>query len=226
MKITNIEPQKKKSDRVNIFIDGQFAFGISMALRFENKLEVGQGISESKVKELIEKDQIERLVNKALRFLSYRPRSEKEIREHLLRKGGLVDIKSEEEKAQYNQSIEEVIKQLKKLDQIDDAAFAKWWVEQRLRFKPQALGLIKRELLVKGVDKDTIEETTHLRQGFGGQANEEDLAMRAASKKLVSYKKLEPKDFRIKMGQFLARKGFSWEIIKKTVDSLAGKRVE
>jgi len=237
MKITDIEPQKKKLDRVNVFIDGQFAFGISQALRFENKLEISQEISEGKIKELIEKDQIERLVNKALRFLSYRPRSEKELRGYFLRAAKLGEIKTEVEKAQYNASIEKVISELKRLDQVDDAAFASWWVEQRLKFKPMASALIKRELLAKGVDKEVIEETmneakeTPLRpstyaQGFAGQADEEDLAMRAASKKLTSYKNLEPKEFKIKMGQFLARKGFSWEVVKKVVDSFREKRVE
>ncbi|OGY21868.1 MAG: hypothetical protein A2126_00615 [Candidatus Woykebacteria bacterium GWB1_45_5] len=225
MKITAIEPQKKKADRVNVFIDGQFAFGLSMALRFENKLEVSQEISEGKIKELIEKDQIERLVNKALRFLSFRPRSEKELRDHFLRTVRPVEVKSEAEKTQYSDSIEKVIGELQRLEQVDDAAFAKWWVEQRLRFKPMSVSLIKRELLAKGIDKEIVEEVMKGTKETES-TNEDNLAMKAATKKLSSYKNLEPGDFKIKMGQFLARKGFSWEIIKKTVDTLIEKRVE
>jgi regulatory protein len=225
VKITSIEPQKKKLDRVNVFIDGRFAFGLSQALRFENKLEVGQEISESRIKELVEKDQIERLFNKALRFLSYRPRSEKEITDHLLRKGKLLDLKSEDEVAQYNESVEKTIKNLKRLDQVDDDAFAKWWIEQRLKFKPQAIGVIKRELLAKGIDQDVIEETIGAVKKAEG-TGDEDLALRAAEKKLISYKNLGPEDFKIKMGRYLARKGFSWEVIKKVVDSFLEKRVK
>jgi len=236
MKITDIQIQKKNPNRVNIFLDGQFAFGLSADVRFEENLEIGQEISDKKIGELIEKDQVERLVNKSLKFLSFRPRSEKELRDHLLWGSKPTEIKSEIEKAAWQQSIEKVIAKLRQFGQVDDAAFASWWVEQRLKFKPMATNLIKRELLAKGVDKEVIEEVmegTPLRptsheasRGFAGQANEEDLATRAAAKKISSYKNLEPKDFRIKMGQYLARKGFGWEIIKKVVDSLIEKRVK
>jgi len=224
-KITDIQIQNKNPNRVNIFLDGQFAFGLSATIRFDERIEIGQEISDKKIGELIEKDQVERLVNKSLRFLSFRPRSEKELRDHLLRAGKLKEIESEVEKAGYNQSAEKVITELKKLGQVDDGGFASWWVEQRLKFKPMAMALIKRELLAKGVDKETIAEAIKVTEGVEG-TNEEELAKKAALKKLSSYKKLDSETFRIKMGQFLARKGFSWEIIKKVVDSFVEKRVE
>ena len=224
-KITDIQIQKKKTDRVNIYIDDKFAFGLSVALRFENKLEIGQEISVQKAKEFIEKDQIERLVNKALRFLSFRPRSEKELRDYFAYKGRLAEIKGEAEKSHYNVSIDKVITKIQKIGQIDDKAFALWWVEQRLRFKPRASSLIKRELLAKGIGKEIIEEITKETKE-SKEASEENLAIRAASKKISSYQKLDQEKFRNKMGQFLARKGFSWEVIKKVVDSLFIKRVK
>jgi regulatory protein len=220
-KITDIAPQKKNPKRVSIFLDEEFAFGVSLNLRFEKKLESGQSLSEKQIANLIELDQVERLVNKALRFLSFRPRSEKEIRDHLLRKGKLKDIhKSDAEKSQYEKSVEKVIAKLKKLEQINDKEFAKWWVEQRGRFKPRGERLVKVELFQKGIDRDVIDEVVKQ----GEESNEEELAKKAALKKLSSYRKLNYEDFRNKMGQFLARRGFSWNVVKKVVDTMERNR--
>ena len=123
-KITDIKQQQKDPNRFNVFIDGKFAFGISAEIRFVKKLEVGQRVSEKQNENLITADQTERLLNKALKFLSFRPRSEKEIRDYLLRKGKLKEVKSEVEIKQYEVSVEEVIKRLKKLEQINDYGFA------------------------------------------------------------------------------------------------------
>ncbi|MEX0616298.1 MAG: RecX family transcriptional regulator [Candidatus Woykebacteria bacterium] len=224
MKITNIEPQKKKQ-RFNIFLNGEFSFGVSADVLFEEKLKVGRDLDESEVSKVIEQDQTKRLLDKSLRLLSYRPRSEKEVRDYLLRKQKIKEIeKSEVEKAQYEKSIERVISRLKDLDQIDDKEFALWWAEQRSKFKPLGQSLIKLELRQKGIDVDIIEEVAKGAQGTEEtNGSEVELAKKAALKKLGSYKNLEKAEFRVKMGQFLARRGFSWDIIKKVVDTLSKK---
>ncbi len=220
-KITDIVPQKKNPKRVNIFLDEEFAFGISTEILFEKRIEVGQTLTEKQIANFIELDQVERLLNKALNFLSFRPRSEKEIREHLLRKGKLKDIhKSDSEKYQYEKSVEKVINKLKRLSQINDKEFAKWWVEQRGKFKPRGERLVKVELFQKGIDRDIIDEVIEKDE----ESNEEDLAERAALKKANSYRKYDSNDFRNKMGQFLARRGFGWNVIKKVVDTLERNR--
>lgn len=220
-KITDINQQKNNPKRVNIFIDREFAFGISFDLRYGNKLEIGKNISEKQIQLIIRLDQIERLFNKALKFLSYRPRSEKEIRDHLLRKGRLIGIeKSEDEKEQYEKSVNLVIKKLKGIGQINDNEFANWWVEQRKKFKMRGNRLIKMELLQKGVDKELIDEK------LNRENKDEDLSLaeKVALKKVASYKRLDKNEFRIKMGQFLARRGFEWGVIKKVVDTLEKSR--
>lgn len=220
-KITDISQQKNNPKRVNVFLDGEFAFGISFDLRYVKKLEIGKNISEKQIQLIIRLDQIERLFNKALKFLSYRPRSEKEIRDHLLRKGRLIGIeKSEDEKEQYEKSVNLVIEKLKRVGQIDDNEFANWWVEQRKKFRIRGNRLIKMELLQKGVDKELIDEK------LNRENKDEDLilAEKVALKKVVSYKRLDKNEFRIKMGQFLARRGFEWGVIKKVVDTLEKSR--
>lgn len=218
-KITDINPQKKNSKRLNVYINGDFAFGISAQLRFEKRVEIGQEINSQRTQDLILLDQIERLQDKALKFLSFRPRSEKEMKDHLLRKGKLKEIKSDIEKAQYEISIQEAIKKLKRIGQIDDSEFSKWWVEQRYNFSPRGENLLKAELRSKGIENNLIDELLQNDTEIQVQ-----LATKAAEKKIRLYKKLEEKEFKDKMGQFLARRGFSWTIIKQVVDSLSKKR--
>ena len=222
-KITDIAPQKKDHKRVSIFVDHEFAFGISLEIRFEKKLSIGQNLTEKQIGDLIELDQVERLFNRSLRFLSFRPRSEKEIRDYLLWKGKLKEInKSEAEKIQYEKSIDKAIIKLEKLDQINDKGFALWWVDQRKKFKQSGNRLIKLELMQKGISKDVIEDVFQ-EENLGFQS-EYEIAEKAADKKLNTYKKLEIKEYRVKMGQYLARRGFDWEITKKVVDTLSKKR--
>jgi len=222
--ITDIQPGKKDPKRVNVYLDGEFAFAVSLESKVINKLQINQEISEEKTHELIQQDQLERLTNQALRFLSFRPRSEKEVRNYLIQKLKFSD-QGEEEKQNFEKSISRVIEKLKHLGQVNDEEFAKWWVEQRNRFRPKGSRIIKLELLQKGVDKELISEVLRSYQS-GGEQGQLNLAINAALKKISSYQKLEQREFKIKMGQFLARKGFDWETIKKVVDTLEEKRVK
>lgn len=217
-KVTAIEPQKKNPLRENIFLDNVFAFGISAELRFLSKIHAGDNLIPSQVKKLIQKDQIARLVEKSLNFLSYRPRSEKELKDHLLFKGKLTEIESEFEKKEYKRNIDEAVNFLKKHKQIDDKQFAIWWVESRRKFKKAGDHIIKQELSIKGIDKELANELlTEM------ESDPYELAMEATKKKLVSYQKLARREFKIKMGQYLMRKGFSWETISRVVDTLSKK---
>lgn len=213
-----MQPQKKNPKRVNIFIDGEFAFGISRESKIINKLKIQDSLSDIRIQNLIFNDQVERLLGKAIKFLSYRPRSEKEIRDNLLQKLKLTD-KAEEEKKNFEKSIEEVIKKIKKIGQIDDREFAKWWVDQRTRFKKMSPRIIKSELWKKGIDKELIDEIL-----TESNIDQYSLALEAAKKKLSSYKSLDKVEFKTKMSRFLASRGFSWEGIKKVVDTLSESR--
>ncbi|MCL5411759.1 MAG: RecX family transcriptional regulator [Patescibacteria group bacterium] len=223
--ITAIEKQKKDSKRVSVFLDGQFAFGISLEQKFEEKLKIGQVLTGVQVKELVEKDQVSRLMDKALHFLSYRPRTEKEVRDQFLRKGKLKDLKTETEKAAYQNSVEKVINQLKKYGQVDDFDFAKWWVEQRLRFNPRGFRLLKMELRQKGVSREIIDQVAKERESQEeATGSPEESALKAGEKKLSLYRNLEKEEFRKKLGQFLMRRGYDWDVIAPVVDILLKKR--
>jgi len=220
MQITDIQPGKRDPKRVNVYLDGKFAFAVSQELKILNKLQINGQITQENLEKLIFEDQTNRLFEKALKFLSFRPRSKKEIKDNLIQKLRLTD-KGEEEKKTFEKSVENVLKKLEKIGQINDAEFANWWVEQRTRFKKASQRIIKSELLSKGLDRDTIETAlTKI------EIDPVQTATEAAQKKLSSYQKLEPKDFKIKLSRYLGARGFDWEVIKKVVDTLSKKEVE
>lgn len=213
-KITDLSPQKKNPKRINVFLDGKFAFGISLESKMVNHLKIDQELTPEKVDELIFADQVERLYDKSLRFLGSRPRSEREIRTYLLQKLKLSD-KGDEEKKNFERSIEEVIKKLLKIGQIDDREFARWWVEQRTKFKKLSPRIIKSELFQKGIDKEIIAEVID-----ESEIDPYGLALESGRKKLPSYKNLDKKIFKEKMSRYLTGRGFDWEVVKKVVDTL------
>ncbi len=202
--ITSIKPQKKRK-RFNIYLDGKFTLALSAEALAKAGLRVDQEISEKEIKKFKEQDVKNKLYERVLKFLSYRPRSEKEIRDYLKRKG-------EEGKVG-----EEIIKKLKDQGLIDDRAFAEWWIGQRSRFRPKGRRMLWLELFKKGLQKEVIEES------LISENEELGLAQKAAGKKIRGYKNLEPLEFRQKMAAFLGRRGFSWETIKKVLEEIQKK---
>lgn len=156
-------------------------------------------------------DDFENFYNKALRFLSFRPRSEKEVKDNLKRKkaGSLV--------------IDKIIVKLKEQKFINDLEFVKWWVEQRTSFRPLGLRLIKMELRQKGISDEMIE--SGIMNQESGAENDLGLARKLIAKRLLRYKGLSKQELYQKLGSFLARRGFDWETIKQVIDEAVGKEV-
>jgi regulatory protein len=203
--ITSIKPQKRRQ-RFNIYLDGKFAFAVSGETLLKSGLAVNQKLFEKDIKKLKYKDAKSKLYDKTLRFLSYRPRSKKEIRDYLKKKRAEPKI------------IEKIIKKLKKQNLIDDRVFADWWLEQRSRFRPKGRRALWSELFKKGISKEIIEEVLF------SEKEELCLAKKAGLKKLKAYQNLEPYQWQQKMIGFLARRGFSWETIKNVLEEIKEKR--
>lgn len=209
MIITAIKPQIKDPLRENIYLDGKFGFGISVEARFENKLKIGKTISEHEIKELVFRDQVGKMLVLAQRFLSFRPRSEKEIRGHLRRKleqGDYIDP---------DRILGSVILQLQKYGLVNDEEFAKWWIEQRQKFRPRGERVLRGELHAKGVDRDIIDKEFTAYESPSGEIE------LIARKKLATFSKLTELEFRRKMGKYLARRGYDWDEIKTVVNKLS-----
>ena len=152
-------------------------------------------------------DNFDKLYQKALFFLSFRPRSEKEIRDYLKKK------KSDE------QSTEKIIQRLKESKFINDKDFANWFIEQRTIIKPKAQRIIKIELKRKGIDNDLIEQLL-----IETPSTDLAKAKKLAEKRIQRYsKEIDRKKVFEKMARYLASKGFDYDVIKEVIDQVFGK---
>ncbi len=199
-KITAIEIQKKNPNRVSISLDGQFAFGLSRIVAAW--LNVGQELSEEKIAALQEEDAREAAIQKALRFLGYRARSVSEVRENL-------------HKHEIPESVIELtLKRLQETGLLNDQEFAQAWVENRNTFRPRSRRALAMELRRKGLGDDVIQQT--LEQ----TVDESSLARDAGRKYLRKVQGLDWPDFRNKLGGFLGRRGFSYDVVAPVLREL------
>ena len=200
--ITKIEPQKSKK-RVNIYFDGEFGFGIDLENYMKLKLKVGEELSDDEVQEIIKKGEFQKAFDKILRFATLRPRSKKEIKDRL-------------NKYKVSESLhEELFNRLKRLNLLDDEEFAKWWVGQRLQFKFRSKMELISELRKKGIDRKTIDQVVNR---LVDEENQEESAKLLLEKRSFAWRKYKGWEKKKKMSDYLARKGFSWDVIKKVVD--------
>ena len=193
-KITAVEAQQKRRRRVNVYLDDQFAFSLSEVVAGRASLRPGIYLSASDVARLDQEDAAQVALDSALGYLACRPRSERELRQNLVRKG----ITPER--------VEQVVARLKELSLLDDAAFAQFWVENRDRFSPRGALALRSELFGKGVERETIDEA--IAQG----ADEEGRARAVAEKKLPRLRGLDYRTYYGKLVALLARRGFSYEV--------------
>ncbi len=199
MQITDIRPQKKRQGFFNIFVDGKYSFAVSAEILLKHKLKSGQDLSQEKIDEIIKKAEFGKWFDATLKFLSYRPHSRSEVSSYLKRK-------------QVGDAIEKaIIEKLIRLKFLDDREFAKWFVAQRQTFRPKGKQLIKLELLNKGIAKDIIEQVISVPNAVVSEA---DLAWKAVEKKLALWKNFSGYDQSRRISNYLARRGFSWDIIK------------
>ena len=200
MKITAIEPQQKNSQRVNVYLDGEFAFGLASILAAW--LKVGQELSEEKIASLKTDDESEITYLKALHFLSYRPRSSAEVHQNLTKRG----ISDTLAKA--------TVSRLQSSGLVNDNAFAQAWVENRNTFRPRSKSALRMELRQKGLNDETIQSV------LDEQVDEQALAFEAARKYARRLTGLEWPEFRQKLGGFLARRGFSYTTLAPVVSEV------
>jgi regulatory protein len=195
-KITAIETQKKNPNRVNIYLDGEFAFATARIVAAW--LKTGQVLDDDKIAGLQAEDSRERAYQQAMLFLSYRARSEAEIRQNL-RKHEFPDS-----------IIDGTLERLRQDRLADDNKFARAWVENRNTFRPRSRRALTMELRQKGLDDETVQSAL-----VG--VDEEALAYEAAHKRANRYQGLGWDDFRKKLSEFLTRRGFPYETTAQIV---------
>jgi regulatory protein len=198
-KITAISVQKKNPNRVNIYLDGDFAFGVARITAAW--LKTGDELSEEKIAKLINEDLREWAYQQTMLFLSYRARSEKEIRQNLHKH----EVPEE--------MIEETLNRLRQAGLANDNEFARMWVENRNTFRPRSKKALAIELRQKGLNDEAIQDSL-------SGVDEEALAYEAGLKRATRFKDLEWSEFRKKLSEFLARRGFSYSVIAPIVTKI------
>lgn len=192
--ITAIEQQKRNPQRVNVYLDHHFAFGL--ATEVAQGLRLGQELSVEAQSQLTSEELFWQAKEQAIHFLSFRPRSIDEV-EHYLRAKG------------YDEALTgRVIERLKQLELVNDETFARYWVEQRESFKPRSQIALRYELQKKGVSRPVIDEAV-------AQVDEEATAQTLARQRSGRLAHLPYPEFRQKLGRYLQQRGFSYAIIEQ-----------
>lgn len=199
-KITAIEPQQKNPQRVNVYLDGVFAFGVARITA--GWLTVGQELGEEKVAFLLAEDANETAYQKALHYLSYRPRSSSEVSQNLVKRGVPEAL------------VQETVNRLQRAGLVNDQEFARAWVENRNTFQPRSKLALRVELRHKGLSDEVINTV------LDKQVDEQALAFEAARKYAHRLAGLEWVEFRKKLSGFLARRGFSYTTLSPVVSEI------
>lgn len=238
MVITAIEPQQKNKDRVSIFFDGQFGMGLHIEVLADQHLKIGQQLSDNDIQQLRLADAYRTSYDRAVNYLSVRPRSEREVQQYLTDRliykhsdySKLDSHQRQEFKQQQEQIIVQIIDRLKDKKYLDDAAFAKWWIDNRRQFRPRGQRLLLVELQSKGISATDIKAALETPDESGqflseveaevSKPSEKDLAMSLARKQQKKYVGLETIQYKQKMSRYLASKGFDWDTIDAVIKEL------
>lgn len=193
MKITAIKQQVKRADRYSVFLDEKYAFSLREAELLKLGLHSGQEISEEQLDEYQSESEFGKWYDRTLNLLSFRLRSEWELRDYLRRK-------------ECPQSVtEKILNKLSINGYVDDEQFAKRWVENRRLMKATSRRKLSQELQQKRIPRDIIDAAL---AGDKETTNEREVLRELVEKKRHRYPD------RMKLMQYLARQGFSYDDIK------------
>ncbi len=200
-KITRIVVQKRNPDRVNVYLNGEFAFGLYKDTAAW--LEVGQELSECKIKKLLDADLKNEVYVKALKFISYKQRTVVETTRKLQNEG-------------YDDAlIKEAISRLSENGLLNDKSYAVQWVEERQSAKPRSKRALQQELHRKGIPENLIRSVVE-------DVDDYQSAYGIAADRLWKYEGLSEFEFKKKLGTYLASKGFQYDVISEVIRKLWG----
>ena len=211
MRITKIEPQKRRPGRKNIFADGQFVAGISDETLLRLALRTGDEIHPDTLKALQKTEELYHAKGVALRYLSSRLRTERELRDKL------------REKEFADDEISRTIGELRAAGLVNDLEFARMLIRDALALKPVGRSVLRHKLLLLGVEKSVTDQA--LEEGFAS-VDMQSIVLEAARqfmKRTRRSRKAEiPRKRRARLTSFLLRRGYSWDVIRPVINSILG----
>ena len=196
--VTDIKEQAKNKKRVSIYLDGAYYCGLDLATAVKYRLKKGMMIEESSIVEMQRSAEMQACFDSALNFLSSSIKTEKQVRDKLIKKGYLEEI------------IEEIILKLKSYDYLNDFEYARRYVESYKSVKGKRL--IEVELRRKGVDFSCIERALELIES-------QDKSIEKLVEKYIKNKIIDKKTLQ-KLYKFLLSKGFSFEEAQNAVSQV------
>ena len=197
--ITRLKIQQKNKERVNIFLDEEYAF--SLELMLAAGLRKGQQLTEAEITALQADDERKRAYAAALTFLGQRVRSQTEVAQRL------------EQREFTPEAIAQTLARLQQEGYLDDTTFGQQWVANRQRFRPRSERALRYELRRKGMENSLIDEVIQ-----EAEIDEDAAAWAALQPKIARWQGLERAQFSQKAGGFLARRGFGHEVARRVID--------
>jgi regulatory protein len=204
-RVTDLSPQARDRERLNVAIDGEFAFGIDRETALAEGLRVGDDLDAGRIAALLAADDVARATAAALAFLGYRPRTEREVRDRLRERGYAPE------------TIEAVVARLHGWRYLDDAGFARSWVERRIEQHPRGRRLLEQELRRKGIDRELVRDTLD-----EAPLDEVAAATDLARKRAAAYAGDDPATARRRLGSYLQRRGFGYDAVRAALADALG----
>ena len=195
--ITDMKSGVKNPERVNVYVNGDFAFSLDVAQVVDYKLKVGSVLDAGRFEELRKASEFGKLYQRALEWVLLRPRSVRETRDYLSKK-------VYEKKLDKNY-VDEVLGRLCDKGYVDDYKFAEFWAQNRFVKKGVSRKRLSMELMKKGISREVIHEV------LDGRNDEEEL------RKMVVKKRSRYSDTE-KLMAYLVRQGFSYDLVRKVVN--------
>lgn len=195
--ITALKVQARNKSRVNVYLNDSYAF--SLADQVAAALRVGQVLSDAEIAALRREDSFQQAYERALNYLSYRARAQAEVERYLADK-------------QYDEEVvQAVLARLTRVGLVDDVGFARMWVENRETLAPRSRRMLRHELRQKGVKPDDIAVALE-------DLDEVDSGYRAAMARANRYAHLDRQTFDRRLGGFLLRRGFGYDVVREVLD--------
>lgn len=202
MKITAIKQQVKRQDRYSIYGDGKYLFSFSEAELLNSGIRIGQELDSSALEELRHKAVLDKAYDRSLNLISHRIRSEWELRDYLKRK-------------EYDEGVQEaVLERLRARGYVDDAEFARRWVENRRLLKSTSKRRLAQELRQKRIADDIVSAVL-----AADETDELEVLKELIEKKRRQTKYQDDQ----KLSQYLMRQGFHYSQIKEALQELRGE---
>ena len=202
-KVTKIQAQKRKG-RYNIYLDDEYAFPVAENTLIEFRLMKGVELTDAQIKEIKDRENVNKAYGDAVNYLSYQLRTEKEIKEYLYKK------------EYHRDAVDFTIKRLKDLHYVDDDNYAQSFINTQLNLSSNGPKIIEQKLLKKGISNNLIQDKI-------AEIDQDRLLENAidfAKKQVRKQRRASFQQILTKLRQSLYQKGFNKAIIEETIKEL------